>query len=330
MRFAAFNTGSDIHLLDHIAPLAALFDCPLFVTEEHNFTLAERYYPQVKTHYLPDLERHLGTIAQHFDALLECKYWQPHLKELFRTLYGKEMRLIFCPHGQSDKGYEAPLLAPYALQDAILCYGPLLLDMLKELQIQIPPYTVVGNYRLGFYQKYRTFYDGLMPFFDRSKKTLLYAPTWNDLDQASSFFSYSEQVIAELPGDWNLIIKPHPLLKLREPHRYELLKRERSNVWWVEDFPPVYPLLARADCYLGDASSIGYDFLYFDKPLYFFPSKIRGRLHACGTILDPQKNLYLQMEAPSLSSKRQELYQYAFGDQSPTGAMIQSVCRSLK
>ncbi len=316
MRYAAFNTGPDYHLLDHIAPLAEWFQCPLFVTEELNDELAKRFYPQVTVHFTPDLEFRLGDIAKEFDILFECKYWQPHLKLLFQTLYKKEMRLVFCPHGQSDKGYQAPVLAPYALQDAILVYGNLMLDMLKELGIKAPEHHIVGNYRLAFYQKYRTFYDSLVPRIDPSKKTLLYAPTWQDLDDASSFFRYGSKVISELPTDWNLLLKIHPLLKLRNPIQYDLLfdQIQKPNLYWIDEFPPIYPILALADVYLGDASSVGYDFLYFEKPLYFFPTQNPGKLHACGTILDTTKPLYPQFEKPHLKKEEQKaLYQYAFG-----------------
>lgn len=320
MRCAALNTGPDIHLLDHIAPLAEWLQCPLIVTEELNHALAKRFYPQVEVHFVPDLEFHLGEIAEQFDVLFECKYWQPHMKLLFQTLYRKEMRLIFCPHGQSDKGYQTPLLAPYALQDAVLVYGQLMLDMLQELSVAVPEYTVVGNYRWRFYQKYRSFYDHLVPRIDHSKRTLLYAPTWRDPDGATSFFTQGIRVISELPNDWNLILKVHPLLKQREPAQYERLMKhmDKSNLFLIDEFPPVYPILALADVYLGDASSVGYDFLAFEKPLYFFPTERPGRLHTCGTMIDNVKPLYMQLETTNQHVDVQRtLYRYAFNQQCP-------------
>lgn len=313
MRSLAFNTGPDYHLLDHIAPLAEQLKCPLVVTEELNFELAKRFYPQIEVHHVPDLEFRLGEIANHFDVLYECKYWQPHLKTLFRTLYNKEMRLVFCPHGQSDKGYGAPVLAPYALQDAVLVYGQLMLDMLKDLKIEVPEYTRVGNYRWEFYQKHRAFYDALAPKIDRSKRTLVYAPTWCDLDDSSSLFKLGMRVISELPSDWNLILKVHPLLKQRNPAQYEMLKFDLPNLFLVDEFPPVYPILALADVYLGDASSVGYDFLMFDKPLYFFPTQLPGRLHACGATIDPSLPIYGQLKLENRRLEAQRMLQaYAF------------------
>lgn len=331
MRFAAFNTGPDYHLLDHIAPLAYFLGCPLFTTEEFNFQLAKRYYPQVEVHYLPDLEFRLGEIAANFDVLFESKYWQPHLKILFATLYQKKMRLVFCPHGQSDKGYLAPVLAPYALQDMVLIYGPLMLEMLKNLDIPVPQHVIVGNYRLEFYKKHQPFYDSLVPKIDRTKKTLLYAPTWKDLDDSSSFFTEGKRVLSDLPDDWNLIIKLHPLLKLRNLAEYPLFDTNRPNVFFIDEFPPVYPILGLADYYLGDASSVGYDFLYFERPIYFFSKKIRGKLNDCGAFLDTTKNIYDQLKENDLYKRRQRaLYQSAFGLATliPTKAQILRECHT--
>jgi teichoic acid glycerol-phosphate primase len=319
MRSAAFNTGSDFHLLDHIAPLAELLQMPLITTEELNTTLAKRYYPQVEVRYMPDLEFRLGEIATEFDTLFECKYWQPHLKTLFRQLFKKEMRLVFCPHGQSDKGYRTPLLAPYREQDMVLIYGTLMIDMLKELKIPIPEYVVVGNYRLDFYLKHRIFYDQLafqtIPI-DRSKRTLLYAPTWCDADGASSFFTNGVQVIDQLPSDWNLIIKLHPLLEQRNPAEFYSLSGiadKKSNLFLVHEFPPVYPILSMADIYLGDHSSVGYDYLSFNRPLCFLPTEAPGRLHTSGPILDLSQNIYSQLDNLNPVKDNTSLYQYAFG-----------------
>lgn len=326
MRCAAFNTGTEFHLLDHIAPLAEVLSMPLITTEETNYQLARRYYPNVETRLMPDLEFQLGQIAEEFDALFECKYWGAYLKPLFQQLYKKEMRLVFCPHGQSDKGYLYPGLAQYALQDIVLLYGPLLIEMLQELEVwpQISRYAMVGNYRRLYYQNHRAFYDGLAEeeVFSRlpkNRRTLLYAPTWKDADQATSFFSHGARVIQELPSDWNLIVKLHPLLEQRDPGQFYALSAlldKKSNAVLAHEFPPVYPLLSRADVYLGDFSSVGYDFLSFGRPLYFFPTGNPRRLHACGQMLDLSKNLYGQMEAAEpLAPERQALYRHAFGDE---------------
>lgn len=339
MRLAALNTGSEFHLLDHIAPLAELMQMPLITTEEINYSLAKLYYPQVQTRYMPDLEFKLSSLAEEFDVLFECRYWAPHLKNLFLKLHNKNMRLIFCPHGQSDKGFNAPLLAPYATQDMVLIYGDLLIQMLKDLDVwsSISNFALVGNYRLAFYQKHRSFYDALarkeVPL-NKQNKTLLYAPTWNDADAATSFLKHGKQVISSLPSDWNLILKLHPLLEKRNPSQFysiAALIDKKPNVFFIHEFPPVYPLLSLADVYLGDASSVGYDFLFFQKPLYFFPGEHSGRLHSCGSEIDLSKNIYSQLETANPYKKDQEeLYRFAFGSQASEEQLCSRIHEELK
>lgn len=328
MRSAAFNTGPDFHLLDHIAPLAIEMDMPLIVTDELNEKLARAFYPQAEVRHMPDLEANLSLIAEEFDALFECKYWASHLKTLFRQLYKKEMRLIFCPHGQSDKGYRTPLLAPFATQDIVLIYGDLLIQMLKDLNVwsSISHYAIVGNYRLRFYQKNRMFYDCIAREktpLNPKNQTLLYAPTWRDADGASSFLKYGAKVISELPSDWNLIVKIHPLLEQRDPayfYSIAALIDKKPNGFLIHECPPVYPFLALADIYLGDASSVGYDFLYFQRPLYFFPSEEPRLLHSCGRMIDPTQNIYSQLETSNPYKAEQErLYRFAFCPSGETG-----------
>lgn len=321
MRCAAFNTGSEFHMLDHIAPLAELMQMPIITTEEQNFELACRYYPQVKTHLISDLEFKLSEIAEQFDVLFECKFWGSHLKSLFKQFYNKDMRLVFCPHGQSDKGIQS--LAQYPLQDVVLLYGDLLIEMLQKLNLwpKITNYAFVGNYRLQFYRKYQTFYDQLaneevFSKLNSQNKTLLYAPTWKDADQSTSFFTHGAKVISQLPTDWNLILKLHPLLEQRDPaqfYKIATLIDQRPNAILLNEFPPVYPILSRADAYLGDFSSVGYDYLAFNRPLFFFPSKLSGKLHSCGRMIDPDTNIYAQLDkANPFEEKQRELYRFAF------------------
>ncbi len=323
MRCAAFNTGPDFHLLDHIAPLAELLQMPLILTEELNYQLASRFYPQIELRLIPDLEFKLKEIGEEFDTLFECKYWQPHLKTIFRDLFQTNMNLVFCPHGQSDKGYQTPLLAPYAFQDAVLIYGKLMLDMLSELKIPIQNHAIIGNYRLNFYRKHQPFYDAIarreVPL-DPSKRTVLYAPTWRDADEASSFFDLGVKVMAELPQDWNLILKLHPLLEQRNPAEFyaiQSLAEKKQNLFLIDQFPPVYPILSMADVYLGDASSVGYDFLSFERPIYFLKTAKKGRLYQCGTAINLNQNIYSQLEKPNRYRDQQAaLYRLAFSETS--------------
>jgi len=344
IRAAALSTGNDFHLLDHIAPLADLLQIPLITTEEKNFKLAQNYYPHVQVEYDTDLEFKLASLAERFEALFECKYWIPQLKTLFRGIHNKEMQLIFCPHGQSDKGRGAPLLAPYAEQDAVLIYGDLLIEMLKELDVwpAISKYAMIGNYRLFHYLHYKQFYDALAEkeFFSRlpKQRTLLYAPTWQDADQSTSFFQGIPKLFSELPSDWNLIVKAHPRLEEKDPARFYFLSQlavKRKNSLIITEFPPVYPLLAKADVFLGDFSSVGYDFLFFQRPMFFFshPSVPSGRLQTCGQILPPDVSIFPFIEQnihSDFTKKQKELYELAFGKDLSQEIVRESILKLLQ
>ncbi len=325
----AFVGGANFHLLDHIAPLASLWNVPLIADNEETAHLAKIYYPEVQTRLWPDMAFRLQDIANEFDTLVNCQYWEPSLKECFRTVYKKEMQLMFCPHGQSDKGYKFPLLEYYKFQDAVLLYGQLLQDMLIELNVWDGKknHLHVGNYRLHYHQLHKEREACLVQqhIFSKlklSNQTLLYAPTWNDADGATSFFLHAERLIQELPSHWNLIIKLHPLLPERDPalfFRIIALEEKRPNLLIVHQFPLIYTILEKIDAYLGDYSSIGYDVLAFNIPMFFWklPNLPLARLHTCGQILDPSKNTFEQIEwgmkkGNEFIGAQKILYRYAF------------------
>jgi hypothetical protein len=318
MNYAAIHSGSGLHLLDHIAPLAHVLKAPLFIEEEKILEMAQRYYPQIALHSFNPLQ--LEPLLS-FDVLFNCQKWQPHFQSLLRDLYQKEMRLVYCPHGQSDK--QAPYLS-YGTQDAVLVYGKLQLDMLKKLKQHPKIWSILGNYRLNFYQTHKTFYDHLAHIEIFSKlnpenPTLLYAPTWADIEQGSSFFEWAPALFDELPSSWNLLVKVHPLLEQQKPaHYYKIITQleKKTNAVLIDYFPPIYPILSKIDAYLGDTSSIGYDCLAFDMPLFFLdvPSLKQGFLHKCGSLISDKKNIYRQIEQDKkkYSIKKQTLYKKAF------------------
>ena len=340
MKCCALNTSPTTLYLDHISPLSAMLEIPLIVSHEESALLTQRYYPGVSVRYVPDLEFRLKDLVEEFDGLIECDFWTPQHQFLFQSLYQKEMRLIYCPHGQSDKGYQAPSLAPYALQQAVLFYGELMKQMLQELHISIPPHAVVGNFRSLYYQKYRTALQAIVEkeifaSLKKTNRTLFYAPTWNDADRSSSFYLIVDQLLKELPPDWNLIVKIHPLLIQKDPAflaRYEY--RSHSCVF-VHQYPLIYPILDRIDAYLGDASSVGYDVLAFQKPMFFLrlPHLLPGRLQACGSMIDLQDSIFAKIEKGLASLKTKasnDLYQLAFQPSICPKTAVESLLKELK
>jgi len=111
--------------------------------------------------------------------------------------------------------------------------------------------------------------------------------------------------------------------------RYE----NRSDVVLLENFPPIYPLIEKCDLYIGDYSSIGYDFLALDKPLYFLnPSS--SPLRSCGLEL-PNRGAHqflidtLEANTKDYSTQRKNIYYYAFGEALETNKIKSNIFTKL-
>lgn len=330
---AAINFGPSFHLLDHIAPLAYILDIPLFVDDEDCFQKLQNFYPEVKSYFKEELS--FGFLAKNFDALFSCNYWFSEDKFAFTSLHNKNMEFIFCPHGNSDKGHvnKANMLV-YTMQDKVLLYGSHMIDLLKTLNIykHLKKSKVIGNFRLNFYQKFKRFYDDLLNEQVFSKlnpknKTILYAPTWKDYENSTSFFEIFENLIKTTSSEYNLIIKLHPNLERRHATEFYQIYENNlpSNILLIEELPLIYPLLNKCDIYLGDFSSIGYDFLYFQKPMFFLDPFGRDAkkdpslsLYKCGIQIDKKywNNIFSFIEKnlnSNFQNVQKKMYEYAFG-----------------
>jgi len=337
-RAVGISTGPDSHL-DHLGVLCAILDIPLVVTEHKKFQLAQKFYPQCQTHFIDLEDLSLEYLAKQFDVIFECgKFWSLELLPLFELLFQKKMRIVFCPHGNSDKGHSLVNSSQHVPQDIALVYGKQMIDYLTNSGAiqQIGRIVRTGNYRYAFYRKNREFYDALaeeeiFKKFDKTKKTLLYAPTWSDKENPTSFFAFCSKIIDQLSSRFNVLIKLHPLLEEYHPaETYAVLGRYEysKGIFFLTKFPPIFPLLNFCDFYLGDFSSVGYDFLAFNKPLYFInplPELIKneeGRfLHRCGleipsdawNCLDDFFFDTLETNQQDFSPLRRKIYRYAFG-----------------
>jgi hypothetical protein len=320
-------TGPDTHL-DHLGVLCHLLDIPLIITEEETYRSCLTFYPQVQASFKELRELSPSFLLENFTAVFQsAKFWTAELRPILHFLYQKDLRFIFCPHGNSDKGHS---LKNHVEQDISLVYGDHMIDLLRRTGAieKIGETLKTGNYRLPFYKKNQAFYDDLLAKkipLDKTKKTILYAPTWQDQENPSSFFTETQKLIEELGEEFNLIIKLHPLLMKFHPaetFRVLSLYENSPKVHFLDAFPPIYPILNASDLYIGDYSSIGYDFLSFDKPLYFVadPSD-QSPLSSCGLRIPENANArkFIQNTFEENLRKKQEIrkkvYLYAFGEE---------------
>lgn len=330
MRSVAIITGPDTHL-DHLGVLSSVLQIPLLVVEQKTFDTAKVYYPDINVSLIDFADLSFAYLAQHFDVIFETgKFWAAELSPFFELLFRKKMRFVFCPHGNSDKGHS---LQHHVEQDLSLVYGEHLKALLTGTgaAAKIKHFARTGNYRYPYYLRHRTFYDALahekvFSRFRSEKPTLLYAPTWHDKENPTSFFAATDSLVKQLSSSFNLVIKLHPFLLEDFPGQsYPLMGRyeNHDSVLFVTDFPAIYPLLAKCDLYLGDYSSIGYDFLAFNKPLFFLNPKKNSNpspLYSCGLEV-PQNHenlkdfLLKNWKKSDFTEQRQKIYNYAFGNE---------------
>lgn len=314
-KWIGVHTGGP-HYLDHLGVLCAGLEIPLIVSEKETFQVARQFYPDLQVEYRDLSEMTLDFFAQQADAIFESgHYFAKELIPLCELLYGKKIRVVYCPHGNSDKN-------PGMIQkDISLIYG----DHMKSLQEKtgenhhIGKTVVSGNYRALYYDIHRSRLDKqlegvLKKQIITGKKTVLYAPTYD-----ATSFSSNGRVIEEIASSYNLLIRWHPFLEDLYPAENERMKylcKKTPGIIDLSSFPSIYPILHRADFYLGDASSVGYDFLTFNKPLFFL-GKQEGEIYACGVSLQENEHwadaICRFQDSRDLAEKRERLAERVFG-----------------
>ncbi len=350
----ALNPNSFIHLTEHLAPICVIMGMPLLLTDENHEKMAKKYYPGLQTLLLNWQEVTPQYLIENYDVFFQSEPWPR--KDFYRNYqkleeyHQKQVRNVFCPHGFSDKLF---WFEKCVLEDITLIYGQNMIDMLKSMGIEQNLNVAVrtGNYRYQFYKKHKIFYDKIaeeevFSKFAKKQTTILYAPTCNDQDNNTSFMD-SDQFMDELPDSYNLIIKIHPELEeTNGPDLYKMMGKfeKKKNITFVKDFPLVFPILAKTDIYLGDRSSIGYDFLAFNRPMFFLNKFKRDALtdrnlflFRCGMEVVPEQypefyqllEKHLPVDKENYGTIRSEIYQYTFGNEIPFEELKKSITQSF-
>ncbi|HEY2864171.1 MAG TPA: CDP-glycerol glycerophosphotransferase family protein [Casimicrobiaceae bacterium] len=325
------------HHIDHLAPWCAILDVPMLVCEAPGQRDAAQCYPGLKLVGMHDVTTP-GGLAHMIDAVRELRprvVLYSHLfdRQTLRDLFGAgraSPRIVHCPHGFSEKRQD--YATRIAQQDVALLYGQHALDQLGALGVASMSCKVVltGNVRRGYYLAHRNFFRSQLNRFGLQegdgRRTILYAPTWNDAVGSSSFVSAFTSFAQKLPAGSRLVVKTHPHQEYEAAELDRLLAdyRGRDDIQVLRNNPLTFPLLDMADVYVGDMSSLAYDFLVFDRPMYFLNQTAGGiadaresRLFRCGTPIDPSgyADIYSIIESTlekdaAFSGARAELYRY--------------------
>lgn len=330
--------AGEIHYVDHLGVLSYMLGMPLLFIEEADYEIAKKYYPGLHAEVAEFNEFNPEYLIANYDVLFMSDYWNRdefhRSYELLEKKYSKRLRCVHCPHGFSDKGF---YLRECANEDITLIYGQNMLDLLKNENVfdNLYSYVITGNYRYTYYKKNKAFYDLIVQDeifnrLDRSKPTILYAPTWQDGEESTTFFDVPEYLFSQLPSEYNMIVKLHPHLELDDVSKYyHIIGKygEKPNMIFLKDFP-AYPLLANSDIFISDLSSMGYDFLTFNKPMFFLNRHRRDRktdrglyLYRCGIEICPEEysKVYQIISDNIVNDKktfgkiRSDMYHYTFG-----------------
>lgn len=278
MKFAAICDGRNPHFLDHFAP----FDCPI-LTDNEDLLKYKTLYPSLDL----QIKKQLSDYSSYDYLITSSKQAGPELSALLN------IPCIFLPHGHSDK---PPTI--FEPQTHAFIYGPAMASQVSHLNLKTIP---LPNIRYTYYLKHQAFFDQLLSI-DPSRKTLLYTPTW---DHFSSFKEHFNTFLP-IPSTHNLIIKCHPFLEHTHPAHViylQELANTLENLYVFIHFP-IYPLLSAADALITDHSSVAYEFLTFNRPLYFLQSG-QSPLHFSGPVISPP---YYQEIPDTYLKKRQKLF----------------------
>jgi CDP-glycerol glycerophosphotransferase (TagB/SpsB family) len=114
------------------------------------------------------------------------------------------------------------------------------------------------------------------PFLNSKERKILYAPTWSERLSDAEFKEQLSTFLAARPPSLLLIIKLHP----NQLRKYEVVLSHiqeefaSPNLFFLNNFPPIYPLLSLIDIYIGNHSSLLFDTLAFAIPTLLIDDKV--------------------------------------------------------
>lgn len=299
------------HYLDHLGPFCALMEWPLIVCEPTLAELARKYYPDLEI-----IEKDPLDLSQP-SHIVSCDT-RPLLQAAFPRWRFESIKTFWLPHGNSDKGWNSLFFEALEKEPYALVYGQKMIDFMKAKGVA-PQMFIVGNFRFSYFQRHKAFYEKLLRSLPH-KNNFLYAPTWDDAERNNSFWKAFPILAESLPKEMNLLVKLHPNTKRQFEIELERIMgqyEKKKNIVFLEEFPPIYPLLHLCNAYIGDMSSIGYDFITLEKPMFFLNSNRREGLYLfrCGMEIFPHQYpslFHLYNPSNPFSKIQRETSQYTF------------------
>ncbi len=332
---AALIAGNEDHYVDHLAPLCSLLDIPLYVTSSEIYLLVKKFYPKVHV-IIGCFENELREMYQTKKALISC-YSTLLIDQMFfycQITQTKKPVHIWCPHGNSEKGFGNYFEDLLKKETHIFCYGPKVERQLKNALLPKTCHLIpLGNYRYYYYQREKEFLSKLLfeknDSFKLKSKKILYAPTWSSELTVEELKMQIEQIIKFCDPHATVFIKLHPNMIKRHSVRLKTIERSfsSSKVHFIDEFPPIYPILAHVDAYIGDLSSVLFDALSFEMPLILL-EKTKSFAYTLSS-LRPDDFLEMLDRGSVLSKYRQQAQEEAFYQEFSVELLKERLIQSL-
>lgn len=149
--------------------------------------------------------------------------------------------------------------------DLVLCFGPWQAERMKACCEAV-------TFQMG-YPRYDDYFKfpvdtAALPTgksLDKSKKTILWLPTWKELSSLKDFCD----VMGSLSEDYNVIVKTHPLIAVQEPEKLDVLQLYNFHSVITAPYDNL-ELFRLADLVACDYGGPAFGAIYLDKPLFLF------------------------------------------------------------
>jgi CDP-ribitol ribitolphosphotransferase len=195
-------------------------------------------------------------------------------------------KTIFIGHGAGDKKYgsNGKILEGY---DFHFITGPKHLEKLKDLDIDIPEEKLIKTGNLRFDDYLNNKIDREKEFkrlgiIDRSRKNVLYAPTWRW--GGGTFKTYIYQFAQQITQKFNMVVRPHHhdrryIPRLRLWAKLHGIKHIYfSNPANLKKCDTMHNFVV-SDIMISDTSSILYEYLVTRKPIIVIQNKFTDLHH---------------------------------------------------
>lgn len=235
--------------LDHLLSFSSVFKIP-FAYVDPKISKFLSLYPSVETKQLS-----LDELASLPNSIVHCE--PPyHIDQLFFLENQSRARdFYWLSHGESDKELFASPYQTLKHSTHLIFPGEKAKNIFCSHHPAWEKIVIAGNFRAQAHPPSQ---------WKRSSFTILYAPTWDDTEGASSLETFLPLLAQIIPKDITLLIKPHP----RSINSHHLIDAtEKSHVHLLGDHLPLYSYLPQVDVVITDRSSIGYDACYLDIPI---------------------------------------------------------------